>query len=307
MNKVELTAFFAGALRLALPVLMAAVGELVSERAGVLNLGLEGIMLTGAFAGALGAYYTGTAVVGVLAGVLAAVLFTAITSVFNIRLAANQLVVGLAANALALGVTSFAAKELLPQGLTSNLPSFGTLNIPGLSDIPIVGGALFGQSLLLYVGLAMVAVTLYVLSRTGWGLAVRAAGDDARAADQAGCPVVAVRWLATLWTGVMAGMGGVFLSVADIQGFTQNMTTGRGFLAIGAVIAGAWIGWRVVVACLIFGAAAALQFQAEGLGLNVPVAILVAGPYVLALLAVAGLAGRTRPPADLIRPFVRGA
>jgi general nucleoside transport system permease protein len=307
MNKVELTAFLAGAVRLALPVLMAAVGELVSERAGVLNLGLEGIMLTGAFAGALGSYYAGSAIVGLLAGVLAALLFTAMTSALNIRLAANQLVVGLAANALALGVTSFAAKELLPQGLTSNLPSFGTLDIPGLSDIPVVGDALFGQSILLYIGLVMVGVTLYVLNRTGLGLVVRAAGDDARAADQAGCPVIAVRWLATLWTGVMAGTGGVFLSVADIQGFTQNMTSGRGFLAIGAVIAGAWIGWRVVVACLIFGAAAALQFQAEGLGLDVPVAILVAGPYVLALLAVAGLAGRTRPPADLIRPFVRGA
>src|ERR671931_673191 len=137
MSKVELTAFFAGAIRLALPVLMAAVGELVSERAGVLNLGLEGIMLTGAFA----AYYSGTAVVGLFAGILAALLFTAMTSVLNIRLAANQLVVGLAANALALGVTSFAAKELLPQGLTSNLPSFGTLNIPGLSATQFVGGA----------------------------------------------------------------------------------------------------------------------------------------------------------------------
>jgi ABC-type uncharacterized transport system permease subunit len=307
MSKVELAAFLAGAIRLALPVLLAATGELVSERAGVLNLGLEGIMLTGAFSGALGAHYTGSAVGGLACGVLAAVLFTGLTSVLNITLAANQLVVGLAANALALGATSFAAKELLPQGLTADLPSFGTLNVPGLSDLPVVGGALFGQSVLLYVGLLMVAATIYVLGRTGWGLAIRAAGDDARAADQAGCPVVAVRWLATLWTGVMAGTGGVFLSLADIQGFTPNMTAGRGFLAIGAVIAGAWIGWRVVLACLIFGAATALQFQAEGLGLNVPVAILVAGPYLLALLAVAGLAGRTRAPADLIRPFVRGA
>src|SRR5919199_5556269 len=134
MNKVELTAFFAGAIRLALPVLLAAVGELLSERAGVLNLGLEGIMLTGAFAGALGAYYTGSSIVGLACGVVAAVVFTALTSVLNISLAANQLVVGLAANALALGATSFAAKELLPQGLTSNLPSFGTPPLPRLSD-----------------------------------------------------------------------------------------------------------------------------------------------------------------------------
>lgn len=306
MSEIELAAFFTGAVRLALPVLLAAIGELVSERAGILNLGLEGIMLTGAFGGALGAHVSGNAVVGLGCGVLAAVIFTALTSVLNIRLAANQLVVGLAANALALGITTFAARELLPQGITSDLPSFGKLVVPGLSDIPVVGEALFAQSVLLYVGLVMVAVTLYVLGRTGWGLAIRAAGDDARAADQAGCPVVAVRWLATLWTGVMAGTGGVFLALADIHGFTQNMTAGRGFLAIGAVIAGAWIGWRVVVACLIFGAASALQFQAEGLGLHVPVAILVAGPYLLALLAVAGLAGRTRAPADLIRPFIRG-
>jgi len=306
MSEVELAAFLTGAIRLALPVLLAAIGELVSERAGVLNLGLEGIMLTGAFGGALGAYTTGSPVLGLACGVLAAVAFTALTSVLNITLAANQLVVGLAANALALGITTFAAGQLLPQGLTSELPGFGALEIPVLSDIPFIGEALFAQSVLLYVGVFMVVATLYVLKRTGWGLAIRAAGDDARAADQAGAPVLLVRWLATLWTGVMAGTGGVFLALADIHGFTQNMTAGRGFLAIGAVIAGAWLGWRVVVACLIFGAASALQFQADGLGLHVPVAILVAGPYVLALLAVAGLAGRTRAPADLLRPFVRG-
>jgi ABC-type uncharacterized transport system permease subunit len=306
MSEVELAAFLTGSVRLALPVLLAAIGELVSERAGVLNLGLEGIMLTGAFAGALGAQTTGSVVLGMVCGVLAAVLFAALTSVLTIRLSANQLVVGLAANALALGITTFGARELLPGGTNSDLPSFGALEIPVLHDIPVVGQALFGQSVLAYVGLVLVGVTLYVLSRTGWGLAIRAAGDDARAADQAGCPVIVVRWLATLWTGVMAGLGGVFLSLADIHGFTQNMTAGRGYLAIGAVIAGAWIGWRVVAACIVFGAASALQFQAEGLGLHVPVAILVTGPYLLALLAVAGLAGRSRAPDNLTRPFVRG-
>ena len=144
-----------------------------------------------------------------------------------------------------------------------------------------------------------------LLKRTGWGLAIQAVGEDAQAADRAGTPVRLVRGLAILWTGVMAGFGGAFIALADVHAFTANMTAGRGYLAIVAVIAGAWVGQRVVIACLVFGAAAALQFQATALGIHIPVALLVMSPYVLALLAVAGLVGRQRPPHDLTLPFTR--
>lgn len=304
MNDPQVIAFIAGAVRLALPVLFAAVGELVSERAGVLNLSLEGMMLTGAFGAALGAEGTGSPVLGVLSGVLAAVLFAAVQAFFTVKAKANQLVLGIAANALALGLTTYGARELFDGG-TDRLTGFDRIEVPVLHELPLVGEGLFGQSSLAYVGLALVALTLLVLRSTGWGLAIRAAGDDAQAADRAGSPVELIRTLAILWTGAMAGFGGAFIALADVRGFTENMTSGRGHLAIVAVIAGSWVGWRVVLACLIFGAATALQFQAAALGIDIPVAILVMSPYLLALLAVAGLVGRQRAPRDLTVPFMR--
>jgi general nucleoside transport system permease protein len=304
MNEIQITAYIAGGVRLALPVLFAAVGELVSERAGVLNLSLEGMMLSGAFGASVATAATGSAVVGVCAGMLVALLFAACQAFLTVKAGANQLVVGIAANAFALGFTSFAARHLLGSA-GDRLAGFDKCQIPLLSRLPLIGEGLFGQSSLGYVGLLLVAFTLFVLKRTGWGLAVTAVGEDAQAADRAGTPVLLVRTLAILWTGAMAGFGGAFIALADVHAFTQNMTAGRGYLAIVAVIAGAWIGPRVVVACVVFGAATALQFQATALGIHVPVALLVMSPYLLALLAVAGLVGRQRPPRNLTLPFQR--
>jgi simple sugar transport system permease protein len=305
MNVAPLAAFLAGSVRLALPVLFAAVGELPSERAGVLNLSLEGMMLTGAFGAAAGAEATGSAVLGLCAGMLAALVLAAGQAILTILAKANQLVVGIAANAIALGFTTYASRHLLDQGTHDRMPGFDNLPIPLLHRLPLVGEALFGQSSLAYAGLVFVGLTLIVLERTGWGLAVSAVGEDALAADRAGAPVRLVRAVAILWTGVMAGCGGAFIALADVHAFTENMTAGRGYLAIVAVIAGGWVGWRVVVACVIFGAATAMQFQATSLGLHIPIALLVMSPYLLALLAVTGLVGRQRPPRDLTVPFAR--
>jgi len=305
MNQVQFAAFLTGGVRLALPVLFAAVGELVSERAGVLNLSLEGMMLSGAFGASVATAASGSALLGVCAGMFVALLFAAGQALLTVSAGANQLVVGIAANALALGVTSFAARHLLHDGAGDRLAGFDQLQIPLLHRLPFVGEALFGQASLAYIGLLLVALTLFALQRTGWGLAVTAVGEDAQAADRAGTPVRLVRTLAILWTGAMAGFGGAFIALADVHAFTQNMTAGRGYLAIVAVIAGGWIGRRVLVACVVFGAATALQFQAEALGIHVPVALLVISPYLLALLAVAGLVGRQRPPRNLTLPFTR--
>jgi len=305
MNGIQLAAFIAGGVRLALPVLFAAVGELVSQRAGVLNLSLEGMMLTGAFGAAVGTALTGSAVLGVCAGMAVALLFAAGQAFLTVIAGANQLVVGIAANALALGFTTFVARHLLGDGAADRFAGFDKMRIPLLHDLPLVGEGVFGQSSLAYVGLGLVAFTLFVLKCTGWGLAVTAVGEDAHASDRAGTPVRLVRTLAILWTGAMAGFGGAFIALADVHAFTQNMTAGRGYLAIVAVIAGAWVGWRVVIACLVFGAATALQFQASALNIHVPVALLVMSPYILALLAVAGLVGRQRPPRNLTLPFLR--
>ncbi len=298
--------FIASTLRLAMPLILASAGELVSERAGVLNLSLEGMMLTAAFFGALGAWGTGIPALGILCAVLAALVVAAAQAVLSVRLRANQLVVGIGFNILALGATTLLYRLIFGGLSREQIPALGKLYIPGLSDLPLIGPALFQQSLLVYFGLACVALIWWVLKYTSFGLAVRAVGDDPRAGDKAGIPVARTRFLAVLITGAMVGLAGSFLSVADINTFTENMTNGAGYLALAAVIFGGWTVWRTLGACLLFGAATALQFQLPAMGVNVPTALLLMLPYILALLAVAGVVGRRDPPAALTLPFQRG-
>jgi len=301
-----LAVFFASTLRLAMPLILASTGELVSERSGVLNLSLEGMMLTAAFFGALGAWATGVPSLGILCAVIASIAVAAVQAVLSVRLRANQLVVGIGFNILALGATTLLYRIIFGGLSREQIPGLAKLKIPYLSDLPLIGPALFQQSLLVYVGFAAVVGIWWMLKYTSFGLAVRAVGDDPRAADKAGVPVARTRFISVLITGGMAGLAGSFLSVADINTFTENMTNGAGYLALAAVIFGGWTVWRTIGACLLFGAATALQFQLPAMGVNVPTAALLMLPYVLALLAVAGVVGRLDPPAALTLPFQRG-
>jgi simple sugar transport system permease protein len=276
-----LALFLASTLRLAMPLMLAASGELVSERAGVLNLSLEGMMLTAAFFGALGSWASGDPWLGVGCAVLAALCVAAVQAWLSVNLRANQLVVGIGFNILALGATTLLYRII-----------FGGLSreeIPGLPKLAVPG-------VLIWV----------MLNHTSFGLAVRAVGDEPRSADKAGIPVAATRWRAVLVTGFMAGFAGAFISIADIHTFTENMTNGAGYLALAAVIFGGWNVGRTIAACLLFGAATALQFQLPAMGINVPTAFLLMLPYLLALLAVAGVVGRLEPPTSLTLPFQRG-
>lgn len=303
----SLPVFVASSLRLATPLVFAATGEVVSEKAGVLNLSLEGMMLTAAFFGALGAHRSGSPMVGLFAGLAAALALGVVQAVLSVRVGANQLVVGIGFNILALGVTTFLYRELFG-GLSRNLiPSFSELQLPGLSRIPGLGPALFQQAGLVYVALALVAATTWAMGRTSFGLSVRAVGESPRAADQAGIPVARVRFLCVLYASLCAGLGGVFLSLSSICTFTEGMTNGVGYLAVAAVILGGWRGAPVLGACLLFGAATALQFLLPAIGVPLPTAVLLLLPYVLAFLAVSGLIGRSRPPAALTLPFRRGS
>jgi ABC-type uncharacterized transport system permease subunit len=302
----SLAVFVASSLRLATPLVLAATGEMVSERAGVLNLSLEGMMLTAAFAGALGASKTGSPMGGLLCGVLAALVVAVAQAFLSVRVRANQLVVGIGFNILALGATTFLYREIFGALSREVLPSFASWSVPGLSRIPFLGPALFRQTWLVYAGLALVAATWWLMGRTALGLAVRAVGENPRAADQAGVDVQRVRFIGVLYAGFCAGLAGVFLSVASISTFTEGMTNGAGYLAVAAVILGGWKSWQVLGACLLFGAATALQFLLPPMGVAIPTAGLVMLPYVLALVAVSGVIGRSRPPAALTLPFRRG-
>ncbi|MQY28072.1 ABC transporter permease [Nocardia aurantia] len=295
-----------GGVRLAIPLLLASAGELVSERAGVLNLSVEGMMLAGAFAGAVGARAGGSATAGVLCALLAAVLTAALQALLSVTLRSDQIVTGIAINALALGVTTYGARLYFTAG--RSVPGFDRMPIPGLRDIPLLGRALFDLTPLGYLALALVALLAVLFShRTGWGLAITAIGADAVTADRSGLPVAAWRWIAVLLVGATSGLAGAHLALADVHAFTDNLTGGAGYLAVVAVIAGRWRALPTVLACLFFGLAEALQFAAPALGLHLPTAVLVMSPYLLAVLAVSGLVGASRSPAALTRPFVREA
>lgn len=306
MTEDQLAVFLASSLRLAMPIILASTGELLSERAGVLNLSLDGIMLVAAFSAALASWATGDVWFGLAAAVVVSLVIGFVQAVLSVSLRANQLVVGIGFNILALGATTFLYREIFGPLSRDTIPGFARLDFAWLAGIPIIGPALAQQTGLAYAGLALVAVTWAVLKYTSFGLAVRAVGEDPRAADQAGISVGRTRYLGVLYAAVLAGLGGAFMSIADSNTFTEGMTRGAGYLAITAVIFGGWNPWRTLGACLLFGFATALQFLVPAMNLDIPVAVLLMLPYLLALFAIAGFVGKTRQPAALTLPFERG-
>ncbi|GLY02126.1 ABC transporter permease [Actinoplanes sp. NBRC 101535] len=299
-----LTQILVSGLGLALPLLIAAVGELVSERAGVLNLSLEAMMLTGAFTAVTGTVLTGSAWLGAACGLCGGLLVGLAQTLLSVRLRADQIVVGVAANALALAATTFGARLLLDgdRGVTG----FERLPIPVLADVPVIGPVLFAQTALGYLCAGVVLVTGLLLGpRTGWGLRIDATGEDAGAADWTGLPVRRIRALCILLTSALAGLGGAQLALSEVHAFSDNMTAGIGYLAVVAVIAGRWRTPGTVVAAVAFGVAQALQYALPAAGVGLPPAVLTMIPYLVAIVAVSGLAGASRAPSCLTVPFVR--
>jgi simple sugar transport system permease protein len=304
MISAETAAVFVGSsIRLATPLLMGAVGELVSERAGVLNMSVEGMMLTGAFAGAVGSWATGQPILGLAIGLLAVLPVALLQAWLSNTLRANQIVSGIGINILVLGATTLAYREIFGERSSDQIPGFGKWAPPLLGDIPVFGQAVFLQVWIVYLGIFLAVVTALVMRFTAVGLAVHAAGMEPRAVDKSGLSVRKIRYGAVIFTGLMSALGGTFLSIGDIHTFTEGMTRGAGYLAIAAVIFGNWKIGRTIGACLLFGAATALQFQLPAMGVDVPNALLIMLPYLLAFLAVAGLVGRQSAPASLTVPW----
>jgi len=300
-----LAVFIGSTLRLAMPLLIAATGELVSEKAGVLNMSVEGMMLTGAFAGAIGSWATGNAMLGLAIGLVAVIPVALLQAFLSVTLRANQIVTGIGINILVLGATTTAYRAILGRHSRTPIPGLDRWSPPGLGDIPIYGEAIFRQTWLLYAALVVIAIVAWVLRHTAIGLAVRAAGTEPRAVDKSGLSVTRVRYGAVLFTGFMSALAGCFLSIGDIHTFTDGMTNGAGYLALAAVIFGNWRIGRTVLASLFFGAATALQFQLPATGVNVPTALLIMLPYLMALIAVGGLVGRQTAPPYLTQAYVR--
>ena len=296
----------AATLRLATPILLAALGEVLAERAGVLNIGLEGMMLMGALGGFLGSRATGSPWAGVACGVLAGMALALLFSALTVTLAVDQVVCGITVNLLALGVTGFVHRAIY--GVRSLVPSataLGEWHVPLLSDVPFFGPVLFRQNALVYVALLLVAVCAVVLYRTTWGLRIRAVGEYPRAADSVGVDVLRVRHAALLACGALAGMGGAFLSLGQLNMFVEGMTAGRGFIALAVVIFARWHPVGVLGASLLFGLAEALQLRLQALGFQIPFQFLVMLPYVLTVVALVSVVGRSVQPAALTLPYVK--
>ncbi len=300
----ELAAVFVGStIRLAAPLLLAATGELVSERAGVLNMSVEGMMLTGAFAGAVGSWATGSPAVGLMLGVLCVLPVAWLQAFLSITLRANQIVTGIGINILVLGATTLGYRALFGSRSRAEIPGLDKWAPPGLADIPLLGEHVFHQTWLLYAAIVLIVAVSWTLRATAVGLAIHAVGVAPLAAANSGLPVNRIRYGAVLFAGFMSALAGCFLSIGDIHTFTEGMTSGAGYLAIAAVIFGNWRLGRTLLACCLFGGATALQFQLPAMGVDVPNALLIMLPYVLALLAVGGLVGRQIAPAALTQPY----
>jgi len=293
----------ASTIRFATPLGLAALGGLFSERSGVVNIGLEGMMLISAFAGVVGSYASGSALVGLATGLAAGLLIGLVHAAVSVSFQADQIISGTAINLLALGGTGFLMEVVFGSGGTSpRVSAFDPVRIPGLADIPIVGEALFNQSVLAYLLYLLVPLTVFVLRRTRFGLRLRAAGEVPEAVDTAGISVVRLRYAGVALSGMLAALGGVYLSMSLLSAFTENMTLGRGFIALAALIFGRWTPVGAIGAALLFGLAQALVVT-RGSDVPIPQEFVAMFPYVLTIIALATFGGRAVAPAASGKPY----
>jgi len=297
--------YLAASLRLSVPLAFAALGGLFSERSGVLNIALEGMLLTGAFVSAAVTFYAGNGWIGILAAIAAGGLIGVLHAYLSVTLHVNQLVSGLAINLSVAGLTAFGSRLVFTTETTQKLPGIETIALPGLSQIPILGTLLFNQDWLVYLLLMLIPCITYLLFHTSLGLTLRAVGEYPKAADTAGIRVGRVRYLSVILSGCLAALGGAYLVLIHVRFFTEGISAGKGFIALAALIFGRWHPVYTVLACFLFGATEALQLRVQAFNLNIPYQLLTMLPYVIALFALVGLAGKSTPPAALGIPYVK--
>lgn len=291
------------ALRLAIPIAFLAVGEMVAERAGVLNLGIEGLLLSTALAAAIGAQ-SGGIPLGIAAAIGVGLLYNLIVALLTVVVRADQIVVGLALNIGALGATAFVFRASFESG--QDFARISPFRIPGLDDVPYLR-LLTRQTWLVLLLVLVVAFLAWALRNTNWGLRLRSVGDAPAAVDSQGVNVMLVRTGAVVFAGAMGGLAGAYLVLVETGRFVEGLSGGRGFLAIAAVVFGGWRPIPVLIGALLFGFGQALQFQLPAMGYDIPTPLLLALPYVLALVVITLAPTRRAAPPALMRPFYRGA
>jgi general nucleoside transport system permease protein len=299
------TDYLAASIRLAVPIAFAALGGMYSERAGILNIALEGMLLTGAFTGAAATFYTNNPGIGVMVAVVSGGLLGLLHAGLCVSLRVNQMVSGLAINLVVSGFTSFLARLVFAGDSAQKLAGITAIRIPGLANVPVIGELLFQQDILVYLLILLIAFSIYFLFYSSPGLTLRAVGEHPQAADTAGISVTKVRYLAVIASGCLASLGGAYLSLVQVKYFAEGMTAGKGFIAIAALIFGKWHPLGSGLASWLFGATEALQLRIQALGVNIPYQFLIMLPYIVALLALIGLVRKSPPPAALGIPYNR--
>ena len=296
-----------GSLSLAVPLIFGALGGVISERVGVVNIAIEGQLLAGAFTSAMVASLTGLPLLGLLAAMVAGVLVAFMLAAFSIKYFVDQVIVGVVLNVLVIGVTGFLFSELLaPNAATLNQPPrFPRINIPLLSEIPIIGPVFFRQTLIVYIMYFAVAAVYFGIFHTKWGLRLRAVGEHPQAADTVGINVARTRFWNVSLAGAIVGLGGAYFTLGSVGAFGKEMTAGAGFIALAAVIFGRWDPIRATLAALLFGFASNLQNVLSIIGSPVPSEFMLMLPYLVTILAVAGFVGTSRPPAASGRPYIK--
>jgi simple sugar transport system permease protein len=299
---------FQGTLNFATPLILGALAGVMCERAGVINIAIEGQFLVGAFTAAVVASATDNSAAGLAAAAVSGVLMAALLAVFSIKYLVNQIVLGVVLVVFASGITGYLFDQFLQDNATTlNTPAvMEKVKIPGLGDIPFVGPILFEQTWLVYLTYAAVAIVTFVLFETRWGLRVRSVGEHPKAADTVGIKVKRIRYQAVMAGGILAGLGGAFFTVGYAGSFNKDMTAGNGFIALAALIMGRWHPIGAMIAALFFGFATQLQSQLQIIQTPIPGELLLMAPYLATIVAVAGLVGRVRAPKADGEPYVQG-
>lgn len=297
--------WLAMSIRISTPLLFTGLGGLVSQKAGIYNFGLEGMMLCGAFFAYYGSFQLGSPWLGLLLAVIVGALLGLLLGYTSIKLRVSQLVIGLGIGIFGLGLTSYLYRLLDQTGEEHVAILFPSINMPFLRNIPFVGEILFSHNFMVYVSIGLVLLISWFFNKTTQGLNFKAVGENPQVADTAGVNVHKYQFLAIITSGVLASLGGAFLTLTQTSRFMENLTAGRGWIALAAVILGKYNPWGVLLACFLFGAADAAQMQIQVMSLGIPYQFLLMIPYILAMLAMAGVVGKVRAPAAMGKPYIK--
>ncbi len=296
----------AATIRMSTPLILGGIGAVFSERSGILNLGIEGTMLMGAFAAAVTSFFTGSAWLGVLGGALAGGLIGLLHVFMCTKFKANQTVIGTGINILAMGIPPLILAAIWGNpGSTPAVPTLKPITIPGLVDIPVIGEIIGNNNPLTYLAFILVPVSSFFLFKTKTGLRIRAVGENPLAADTVGVNVFGIQYMCVTLCGVLAGIAGSYLSICQVSMFVKGMTNGRGFMAMAAMIFGKWKPVGVMLASLLFGFTDSIQMSVQTAGIGIPTDILLCLPYIITIVVLAGFIGKAVGPKHVGKPYIK--